>query len=849
MDAARAAYDKALALEPAYAQAWSNLGEWLMTRGLLEDALTHFDSALRHDPQLLEAMNNRIAVLYELGRFSDAESAARSAIAIHPSSAALHVNLGNVLLHSGKFAAALEAFRVALQLNPASPEAHLNLATLLGETEHLEETLEFIRHEIDVKGENAQRLAALALAQQKSGDYVGAEQTCEKVLARQPNNISALVTLAGCLGYRSDHRGAIRQFERALTINPRMPSIYSNIAFDATYLPDLPQEEVFAYHRKWSERFEHSASVERFEHSLGDDPERRLRIGYVSGDFGMHPVGFLIREVIRHRDPARFEVFCYSMTRRVDGVTDEIRASADHWVDGVLMNDAELCNQIRDDGIDILVDLSGHTAHNRLPVFVRRPAPVQATWIGYFHSTGLECIDYYLTDPFTTPADTTQLFSETPVWLPHTRFCYSPPSYCPEVAPAPVMANGHVTFGCFNRVEKLVDPVIDAWAEILRQVPDAILLLKSRVLDNDDHRTLYRNRFAERGIDPKRIECRGISSHADMLGEYGDVDIALDPFPFNGGMTTLEALWMGVPLIALAGQGIVARQSASALRNVGLPELIFADAQSYIRGAVELARDRERLTALRSSLRERMSASPLCQAERFTRDLERLYRRMWHARCHNEKLPGLDGHYVAKAIAARRTVLHVGCGPTDKMAMPPMFHHGWDEIRIDLDPAAKPNIVASMVDLGMIADGTADAVFSSHSIEHLFPHEVPVALREFRRVLKPDGMLLLTCPDLMPVCEAVLKDGLEDPMYMSAAGPISAIDVLYGFRADIARGKTYMAHKTGFTLSSMRSALTAAGFGSVTVERRQQFDIWVLAYPDVQSPERMEMDVRACFPD
>ena len=300
MDAAGDAYQKAILLDPAYAQAWCNQGEWHLTKGQLAEALTKFERALSLEPRLLQALNNRVAVLYELGRFDDAEAFAREALDIHPGEAALHVNLANVLLHTGKGRLAVNAFRKALECDPACPEAHMGLAAMLGESRRLAETLAHIEHEIAVKGENAQRLVSLAAAQQAHGDWGAAEVTATKVLDMQPNNISALITLAGCFSTRADHLNAIRLQQKALAQNPQMPGIYSNIAFDATYLPELSAETVFDYHRGWAEQFEKVDGIRVFTHDRTEQFDRPLRIGYVSGDFGSHPVGFLVRDVIRH---------------------------------------------------------------------------------------------------------------------------------------------------------------------------------------------------------------------------------------------------------------------------------------------------------------------------------------------------------------------------------------------------------------------------------------------------------------------------------------------------------------------------------------------------------------------
>jgi predicted O-linked N-acetylglucosamine transferase (SPINDLY family) len=646
MDAARESYEKSIALAPRYAEAWCNLGEWWLVKGDLPAALDRFERALVFDPGLIEALNNRVAVLYELGRFGDAESAARQAIEAHPDQAALHVNLGNVLFHTGKARLAIKAFRKAIECDPACSEAHIGLASLLGESHRLAEALTFIEHEIAIKGESAQRLVSLAQAQQAKGNWQAAEAVCRQVLKMQPNNVSALITLTGCLSVRADHLGAIHYLERALAENANMPAIQSNVAFLATYLPDKSADEVFATHREWAVRFDKNvANRYAFARDPAPQPDRPLRIGYVSGDFGTHPVGFLLRDVARYHDRRNFYIHCYSMMRGSDAITEVIRENSDSWIDALLLSDDELAEQVHQDRIDILVDLAGHTAYNRLSTFAMKPAPVQATWIGYFHSTGLDSIDYFITDPHTSPRGCGQLFSETPVWLPHSRFCYSPPDYAPEVSPPPMLTGRPITFGSFNRVEKLVDPVLAAWVAILEAIPGSRLLLKAGTLESNFIRDDLRRRFAALGLDDRRLDLRGPSSHPEMLAQYAEVDVALDPFPFNGGMTTLEALWMGVPVVTIAGQGVVSRQTQSALANIGLADqLAFADPEAYIQGAVALAGNQERLVALRQALRPRMAASPLRQPEQFTRDLEALYRRMWHAWCEGKRLPSdLDG--------------------------------------------------------------------------------------------------------------------------------------------------------------------------------------------------------------
>jgi predicted O-linked N-acetylglucosamine transferase (SPINDLY family) len=370
------------------------------------------------------------------------------------------------------------------------------------------------------------------------------------------------------------------------------------------------------------------------------DPHKPLRVGYVSGDFTRHPVGFLLRDILRHHDKQQFSIHCFSMVVRPEDVLPELRQAADSWEDIFYLSDVEVADLIRAADVDILVDLSGHTAFHRLLAFARRLAPIQVEWIGYFHSTGMAAMDYFITDPFTSPAGSGQLFSEVPLHLPHTRFCYGPPAYAPEVNELPANKNGYVTFGSFNRLPKLTDAALQAWSRILLAVPRSRLVIKSGALSEPLIRERLLARFAQAGIGAERLDLREGSSHDVMLAEYGDIDLALDTFPFNGGMTTLEALWMGVPVVTIAGDTVVSRQTVSALANLGLAEeLAFADCASYVAGAVALAGDYARLATLRQHMRPRMASSPVRDAAQFTRDVDALYRRMWQAWCAGEKLP------------------------------------------------------------------------------------------------------------------------------------------------------------------------------------------------------------------
>lgn len=640
-EAARHAYEQALALKADYPQVLSNLGEWCIAKGQNEEALAWFDQALACAPKFFEARLNKTAALFELARYEEARSLAEQLVADEPNRAEAYLNLGNVLVHTGKSKQGIKQYKKALELQPGYAEAHYNLATLLGSREDLANTIGYLERRLKDHGDSVQNLGMLAAAHQAAGHLSESEELCHRILERQPDNITALVTLGSCLSSGGDSAAAVSLYERVVNLDAMQSAMASNVLFEYNHLPALGRELVFRRHREWAAQFETPLLTPAPFAERDRDPQRKLRIGYVSGDFTRHPVGFLLRDILRHHDESQFSIHCFSMLIRPEEILPELREAADTWEDIFYLGDEEVADLIRKAEIDILVDLSGHTGFHRLLVFARRPAPVQAEWIGYFHSTGMTSIDYFITDPSTTPPGSGQLFSETPVFMPHTRFCYGPPDYAPEVVAPPVEKLGAITFGSFNRLPKMTEEVVAAWCKIVHAVPQSRLVVKSGALSDTTARERLLARFERHGIGPQRLELREGSGHPEMLAEYGDIDMALDTFPFNGGMTTLEALWMGVPVVTIAGDTVVSRQTISALTNIGLAdELAFPDVDAYVAGAVALANNRARLAELRRQIRPRMAASPLRQSEQFTRDLEALYRRMWQAWCRGEKLNG-----------------------------------------------------------------------------------------------------------------------------------------------------------------------------------------------------------------
>jgi protein O-GlcNAc transferase len=387
-----------------------------------------------------------------------------------------------------------------------------------------------------------------------------------------------------------------------------------------------------------------SAKAQRFEHAAqAGEMKKRLRVGFVSGDLNSHPVGFFLESVLGHLDRTRIELVAYATRQRDDAVSQRLEPRFSAWHDISRIDDETCARRIRDDAIDILVDLSGHTNHNRLPVFAWKPAPIQATWLGYFATTGLASIDYVIADRHVLPFDESSQFVEAPWHLPDSYLCFTPPPFDIEVGPLPAGEHGAITFGCFNHLVKLNDAVVALWSRVLDAVPGSRLLLKTRQLDDPVVQRATLERFAAHGIDGARLMLEGQSPRAELLAAYQRVDIALDPFPYAGGTTSVEALWMGVPVLTRRGERFLSHVGESIVNTAGLPEWIAADDADYLNKAVRFSAQRDELAALRNTLRERLLASPLCDAPRFARHLEDAFHGMWarHAACHhtNSGLP------------------------------------------------------------------------------------------------------------------------------------------------------------------------------------------------------------------
>ena len=617
---AEARFRVALSLDSQFAPAWNDLGIAVSRQGRREEALEHFRMAVALDPDFAKAWSNLGNVLLECNCFKEAIEVCETALRIDPHMLEARQNLGIAFISMGRHKDALACLFKATKLAPNVSAAW----ALAGDA-----------------CREAGRLSQAASCYRRAWTLDPLDS----------NNAGLLARLCDVLLGIGDHFGAARQMAKALATESGDAGVRSSLLMASNYLPETTQEFLADEARKWGELFGAGLPwLSPLEAKRGE----RLRIGYVSADLHRHPVGTLLRPALLFRNRDSFEVYCYSNSHREDELTAELKGVVDGWRVIAGMSDQNAAELIRRDGIDILVDLSGHTAGNRLTLFARRPAPVQVSWLGYCHTTGMSTVDYLLSDSDTTLPGEEHLYTEQVIRLPNSRFCYMAPSFVPDVDPLPALENGFITFGSFNNLSKVNEQVVALWGEVLRAVPDSRLILKWKSLESGVVRQRFRKMFLRQGVDPRRIEFRGGSPHFLMLTEYGDVDIALDPFPFTGGLTTCEALWMGVPVVTLRGSTPISRQTASILKQVGLTDWIADSPDELVAAVTKHASSPADLARLRLGLRERMAASPFCDGPRFSADLEAIFRQIWKQTTMREHSPGeIDSLLTAVAEGAQ----------------------------------------------------------------------------------------------------------------------------------------------------------------------------------------------------
>lgn len=625
-------FRRAVQLDHNHARAHSNLGNVLRELGELADAEASCRQALRLSPEFPEAFNNLGNVLKDMNRPDDAVAAFREALRLRPNYARAYNNLGAVFAGRRQFEEAIKCYREALRLQPDFHQAHNNLGVVFGELRQFDRAAACYREAIRLRPDFADAHNNLGIAFLEVWKLDEARACYEQALRLRPNYADAHNQLGMVHMAQGRPAEAVASFRRSLECKPGDARVHSNMLLCLNYLPELTPDQLFAEHLKWDERH---GQVESLGPLPGHDrnPDRRLRVGYVSPDLRKHAVAFFFEPILAGHDPEQVETYCYSTGTQADAVTSRLQSLSHHWRTITHLSDAEAVAQIRADRIDILVDLAGHAGNKRLRLFAYRPAPVQVTYLGYPNTTGMKAMDYRLTDAVADPPGEPVRHTETLVRLPGGFCCYQPPPEAPEVSPLPALRKGHFTFGSVHGLSKLNAGVFDLWCRILAAVPSAKLLVHRSVLTGPTKEELLRE-FTRRGVGEGRVELgHAADPTVGYLRLYEDIDLCLDAFPYTGTTTVCEALWMGVPTVTLVGDRFAGRVTASLLSSGRLGEFVASADERYIERARCWAANPDGLARLRGRLRQQLLDSALCDGKGFTRRLEDAYREMWRRWC------------------------------------------------------------------------------------------------------------------------------------------------------------------------------------------------------------------------
>jgi protein O-GlcNAc transferase len=572
--------------------------------GDLQKAEHIFRDILEGQPNNVSALHFIGVIYYQLKKYDAAIKYIKKALQFGPDYVDAYNNLGSILLEIGRLDEAVDCFKKAIELHPDFDRAYYNLGAALKEQWRIDDAMSCYRRAIQLNPHLVEAYNNLGLALQDQGNVEKAEE----------------------------------YYRCALEMRPDFTLCFSNLLILMNYNSRHDAQSIFAEHLRFSRQIAKPRYPAAFHYANDRRRSRQLRVGYVSASFNRYSVNYFLEPVLVSHNHDRFEVFCYSDVSIPDNTTERMRGYSDQWREIKGMPDEKAAELIRKEGIDILVDLAGHTGYNRMLVFARKPAPVQISWLGYPNTTGLSTIDYRIVDGYTDPPGLTDPFyTEKLIRLPDSFLCYLPDKDSPAVSDLPAMKFGHITFGSFNYFPKVSPQTAELWAKILIAVPGSRLVMKTRNFADSATRRYAMDMFIRQGIAAERIELLSMKTSFEAhLDTYNRIDIALDTFPYNGTTTTCEALWMGAPVVTFAGNVHASRVGRSILTNIGLPELVAGTFEEYISIAVNLAGDLKRLQTMREGLRDRMVHSPLTDAERFIVNLENCYLKMWEEWCNRD---------------------------------------------------------------------------------------------------------------------------------------------------------------------------------------------------------------------
>lgn len=743
-------------------------------KGDFATALSFLNEALKQGSDEPETYHAISICYFNMADFEKAEEFANEALKRNPELFKGWLHLGSVYRAQAKLDEALKCFHKANQLDPSSAGVAFRIGQIYDDQGVLDKALKLYDITLKIDKEHVQAYLAKSEILKKQSKYKEAEDTIYEVLSLNPRNIAAKVSLAELYKYKGNYEKAIESYEKLLEQHPKLGAARTNYALclqelgnyeesEKNYLQafeDLPsqfeslsnylmalhynpnrsKEEIFEAHKLWDQHFAPENRPNRpipFDASV----DKKLRVGFISGGFRAHPVGWMITKALENLPKDAFEIYSYTTHNRYDMVTKRIHAASDKWRSVIGYSDEIIAKIIREDEIDILVELSGHSADTRLKTVVMEPAPVMVKWVGgLFNTTGMESVDYLISDHMETPEGEEEFYTEKLVRMPDDYICFMPPDYSPDVAELPAKKEGVITFGCFNNPTKVNDVTLEKWAEIMNRVPNSRLFLKSKQYDTEALRARITETMATAGISKDRLIFDGLSQHQILLEKYNEVDIALDPWPYSGGLTTCEALWMGVPVITKPGPTFAGRHSATHLYNAGFPEWITNSWDEYIGKVVALASDIQQLSDIRKGLRKKVAASPVCDGARFGAHLSNAFREMWKQRVagYEQNLPegAWQDHIEIKAVSKQE--IH----PKDALEQV-------DEIEADFIKQETKSVVhAAKAGVNGHSNGQVNGVKASKT----------EGARETFKMKNKDGVTICTPPDAKMMTPYVLLE-------------------------------------------------------------------------------------------
>lgn len=633
----------AVKINPDYADAYFNLAQAYGRTGDRDNALACYREVIRLQPRNAGALRNCAFLLEQSGNRKEAEPVYRSLIDVYlatlrhdPGNHKVMSELGWLYQYFNRNEEALSCYRKAVELDPQNIRAMLQIGSILASMRMVDAASEWLDRVISAASATAELCYQAGVIWKKQHNLEKSLVALHKAVGLDAGHVRAQKLIGNLYLSQGLQQHARRHYLDLLKRHPEWPEIHVGLIQTMNYL-SADRDMIYRCHREWA-RLLQQGLVPARAHSNMAVPTRRLRVGYVSADFRAHSIANFIEPLLRNHSQDDFDIYCYSDVRKEDAVTGQLRKLAHHWRAIAHLDDEQADKLIRTDEIDILVDLAGHTGDNRLGVFARKPAPVQITYLGYPNTTGLDAVDYRITDERTDPEGTCEdYYSEQLIRLPGIFLCYNPLPGAPAVSGLPALSNGHITFGSFNNLAKITPAVLKLWTRILHEIPTSHLVLKNESLNDAAVRRRLAAVFADSGISKSRIQLTGWKEtyHEHLLG-YRGVDISLDTFPYNGTTTTCESLWMGVPVITLAGGMHAGRVGLSILSQAGLEDFIAATHDEYLGIAKVHAGSAGRLSEIRSRLRGRMMYSELCNGGRFTRKLESKYRDIWMVWCQRQ---------------------------------------------------------------------------------------------------------------------------------------------------------------------------------------------------------------------